>query len=224
MKFLIVPQSISGMSKEKKDPYKEVTESLDSVDGKSIGNTVDTAEFGIKSDTCFDGEDDGLKDLIDDETSDGDGCSFEDALETLSLEKEKSLRLQADLENLRKRLQIEVSNASKYAIESFAESLLPVADSLEAALSLNDQSIEDFKSGVELTLKQLNQAFSRGKLEKISPGVGEKFDPNHHQAVSTQPSGDLEHPVMSGGIVRVLQTGYSISGRIIRPALVIVAD
>ncbi len=133
------------------------------------------------------------------------------------------IRLAAEMENLRKRHATELTNASKFAIESFAEALLPVADSLTMALSLPDQSLDGLKSGVELTLKQLQQAFEKGRLVAIDP-VGEKFDPNRHQAISMVDGKASEPAVPSGHVVQVLQKGYLIGERVLRPALVAVAS
>ena len=115
-----------------------------------------------------------------------------------------------------------MSNARKFAIESFATNLLSVADSLETALNTEDQTFEQLKAGVELTLKQLKQAFERADIEAVQPEIGEKFDPNWHQAVSTKPLDEIEEELSSGVIFEVLQKGYKISGRVIRPAVVVV--
>jgi molecular chaperone GrpE len=139
-------------------------------------------------------------------------------------ESEKNLRLQAELDNFRKRSSQEVLNAGKFAIEDFALNLLPVADSLEAAINLKDQSEDQLKSGVELTFKQLQQTFERSDLKIINPQIGEKFDPNHHQAVSTLKGDVNDPPVSAGNILNVLQKGYFLAGRVLRPALVVVAD
>ena len=133
------------------------------------------------------------------------------------------IRLAAEIDNLRKRHATELGNASKFAIESFAEALLPVADSLTMALSVPDQSLEGLKNGVELTLKQLQQAFEKGRLVAIDP-AGEKFDPNRHQAISMVDGKASNPPVASGHVVQVMQKGYLIGERVLRPALVTVAS
>jgi molecular chaperone GrpE len=133
------------------------------------------------------------------------------------------LRARADMENLRKRSAQEVQNAGKFAIESFAEALLPVADSLEMALSLENQTSEGLRSGVELTLRQMQQAFQKGRLTAIHP-QGEKFDPRLHQAVSMVPGADQQPPVPSGHVVQVMQKGYMVAERVLRPAIVVVAQ
>lgn len=133
------------------------------------------------------------------------------------------LRARADMENLRKRSAQEVQNAGKFAIESFAEALLPVADSLEMALSLENQTSEGLRSGVELTLRQMQQAFQKGRLTAIHP-QGEKFDPRLHQAVSMVPGADQQPPVPPGHVVQVMQKGYMVAERVLRPAIVVVAQ
>ncbi|MFM9969254.1 MAG: nucleotide exchange factor GrpE [Burkholderiales bacterium] len=130
---------------------------------------------------------------------------------------ESWLRAKAETENVRKRAQIDVSNAHKFAIESFASELLPVRDSLEAALATENATPEALRSGVELTLKQLIQVFEKSRLKEINP-VGEKFDPHRHQAISMLPSEKEPNTV-----INVLQKGYQLHERVVRPALVTVA-
>ncbi|AWB34167.1 nucleotide exchange factor GrpE [Orrella marina] len=137
----------------------------------------------------------------------------------LSDKHDMMLRAHAESENIRRRSQEEVTKARKFAIESFAESLVPVRDSLEAALAVEQQTLEAMREGVETTLKQLNSAFERNHLKEIMPAVGDKFDPHHHQAIATVPA---EQP--SNTIVTVLQKGYLITDRVLRPALVTVAS
>lgn len=132
---------------------------------------------------------------------------------------EELLRARAEVENIRRRSQEEVSKARKFAVESFAESLIPVRDSLEAALSHEQQSVETFKEGSETTLRQLTQAFERNNLKEVAPVPGDAFDPNLHQAISSV--SDPNHTANT--IVQVLQKGYSLSERVVRPALVVVA-
>ena len=128
------------------------------------------------------------------------------------------LRAKADLENGRRRAEDEVSKARKFAVESFAESLLPVADSLEAGLAIKDGTIEQIREGAQATLRQLTSALERNKVVAIDPAPGAKFDPHQHQAISVVPS---EHE--ANAVVSVLQKGYLISDRVLRPALVTVA-
>ena len=128
------------------------------------------------------------------------------------------LRAKADAENARRRAEEEVSKARKFALESFAESLLPVADSLEAGLSIKDATVEQINEGAQATLRQLVAALERNKVIAINPAAGTKFDPHHHQAISVVPS---EHEANT--VVAVLQKGYLIFDRVLRPALVTVA-
>ena len=137
----------------------------------------------------------------------------------LSKMHEELLRAHAEVENIRRRSQEEVSKARKFSLESFAESLIPVRDSLEAALAHEQQSIETYQEGVETTLRQLTQAFERNSLKEVAPAPGDAFDPNIHQAISSISS--AEHATNT--IVDVLQKGYVLSERVVRPALVVVA-
>ncbi|MDR3351938.1 MAG: nucleotide exchange factor GrpE [Zoogloeaceae bacterium] len=127
------------------------------------------------------------------------------------------LRARAEAENARRRAQEDLAKASKFAIEKFAGELLAVKDSLEAALASEKQSAADLRSGVELTLKQLVTAFEKAALKEINP-VGEKFDPNLHQAIQVAPS-DLAPDT----VAQVLQKGYLIAERVLRPAMVLVS-
>lgn len=128
------------------------------------------------------------------------------------------LRAKAEADNARRRAEEEISKARKFAVESFAESLLPVADSLEAGLIIKDASIEQVREGAQATLRQLLAALERNKVISINPAAGTKFDPHQHQAISVVPS-ELE----ANTVVTVLQKGYSIADRVLRPALVTVA-
>lgn len=127
------------------------------------------------------------------------------------------LRAVAEAENIRRRAQEDVAKAHKFAIESFAEHLLPVMDSLQAALADGSGDIAKLREGVELTAKQLASAFEKGRMVELNP-VGEKFDPHRHQAISMVPSEQEPNTV-----VAVLQRGYLIADRVLRPALVTVA-
>lgn len=127
------------------------------------------------------------------------------------------LRAKADAENARRRAEDEVTKARKFGIESFAESLLPVCDSLDAALALPNATAEQLREGTDATLRQLLAALDRNKVLPINPPAGEKFDPNFHQAISVVPAEQEPNTV-----VIVLQKGYVIAERILRPALVAV--
>jgi molecular chaperone GrpE len=127
------------------------------------------------------------------------------------------LRAKAETENVRRRAQEDIAKAGKFASERFATELLAVKDSLEAALANENQDAAALKSGVELTLKQLVSAFEKSNLAEINP-MGEKFDPHRHQAISQiEAEGEPNH------VVSVLQKGYALHDRVIRPALVVVS-
>lgn len=128
------------------------------------------------------------------------------------------LRAKAETENVRRRSEEEVSKARKFAIDSFAESLLPVKDSLEAAIGIPSASPEQMLEGVHATLRQLGAALERNKVLEINPPAGTRFDPHQHQAISVVPAEQEANTV-----VAVLQKGYLISDRTLRPALVTVA-
>jgi molecular chaperone GrpE len=140
------------------------------------------------------------------------------ALALVSEHKDQVLRAHAEMENVRRRAQDEVSKARKFGIESFAESMVPVKDSLEAALAQTEQSQEDLRAGIEMTLKQLVTGFERNHLKEIAPASGTKFDPHQHQAIATIPAEQEANTV-----VQTLQKGYLIADRVLRPALVTVA-
>ncbi|HQR53538.1 MAG TPA: nucleotide exchange factor GrpE [Burkholderiales bacterium] len=127
------------------------------------------------------------------------------------------LRAKAEVENIRKRAQDDVTKAHRYALDSFSEALLPVRDSLEASLAAPNLTIDSLKTGVELTLKQLAAVFEKFGIAEIDP-LGEKFDPHRHQAIAT-----VESDAPANTVVQVLQKGYRLHDRIVRPALVTVA-
>ena len=130
------------------------------------------------------------------------------------------LRAKAEAENTRRRAQEDVSKAHKFGIESFAESMLPVMDSLQAALSDATSDATKIREGVELTRRQLQGAFERNRLVAIDP-VGEKFDPHRHQAISAVPAPD---GTAANHVVAVLQQGWMLADRVLRPALVTVSS
>ncbi|MCV2422431.1 nucleotide exchange factor GrpE [Paucibacter sp. DJ2R-2] len=127
------------------------------------------------------------------------------------------LRAKAEVENIRRRSEEEMSKARKFAVESFAESMLPVMDSMEAAIALPDAKVETVLEGVHATKRQLAAALERNKVLEINPAAGTKFDPHQHQAISVVPAEQEPNTV-----VMVLQKGYSIAERVLRPALVTV--
>jgi molecular chaperone GrpE len=147
--------------------------------------------------------------------------SLEELLKQAELKAEEHhdawLRAKAETENVRKRAQLDVANAYKYSVESMAERLLPVRDALEAALAADNATAETLRSGAELTLKQLDAAFERASLAEIDP-AGQKFDPHQHQAI-----GMVDADGEPNCVVSVLQKGYRLHDRIVRPALVTVS-
>jgi molecular chaperone GrpE len=147
--------------------------------------------------------------------------SLEDMLRKAELEAQEHhdawLRAKAETENIRRRAQEDVSRAHKFAVEGFASEMLAVKDSLEAALAADASNTANLKSGVELTLKQLAGVFGKFSLSEIHP-MGETFDPHRHQAISV-----VESDQPANTVVSVLQKGYLLNDRVIRPALVMVA-
>lgn len=137
--------------------------------------------------------------------------------------KEQVLRYAADAENTKRRAEREANDARAYAITKFARDLLGVADNFDRALgaapSVDDASVKNFVVGVEMTSKALQTAFENNGLKKIDPAKGEKFDPHKHQAMMEQPGSDVE----PGGVIQTLQSGYELLGRLVRPAMVVVA-
>ncbi|MEO7010412.1 MAG: nucleotide exchange factor GrpE [Caldimonas sp.] len=128
------------------------------------------------------------------------------------------LRAKAEAENTRRRADEEMSKARKFAIEGFAESLLPILDSLEAAIAIPHATTEQVLEGVHATLRQLTAALERNKVVEIAPARGARFDPHQHQAISVVPADQEPNTV-----VTLLQKGYSIADRVLRPALVTVS-
>jgi molecular chaperone GrpE len=147
--------------------------------------------------------------------------SLEELLRQAELKAEEHhdawLRARAETENVRKRAQADVANAHKFAIEGFAGELLGVKDSLEAALAAENSTVDSLKEGVQLTLRQLSGVFEKFSLKEINP-TGQKFDPHQHQAIGMVEAEQEPHTV-----VAVLQKGYLLHDRVIRPALVTVA-
>ena len=132
------------------------------------------------------------------------------------------LRVQAEMQNVRRRAERDVENAHKYALDKFAADLLPVVDNLERALAAIDSADEGQKAvaeGLELTLKSFMEVLVRYKIEAIDP-AGQPFDAELHQAVSMVPNPDLEHNT----VMDVFQKGYTLNGRLVRPAMVVVSQ
>ena len=132
---------------------------------------------------------------------------------------ERYLRAAAELDNVRKRASRDVENAHKYALERFGKELLAVKDTLEMGLAVEDASIESLLEGSNATLKLLGTTLERFGIVEVDP-AGEPFDPELHEAISMQPSDTVE----PGSVVSVVQKGYTLNGRLLRPAMVIVAS
>jgi len=143
---------------------------------------------------------------------------LEEAQQQVAEHQDKMLRMQAEMENLRKRTERDVSNAHKYAVEKFANELLQVKDSLELGLNADDIDVDKLKEGTELTLKMLSNAFEKFAIEEVNP-IDEAFDPNLHEAMTMQESAEHEPNI----VLTVVQKGYTLHGRLIRPAMVIVS-
>ena len=135
---------------------------------------------------------------------------------------EQYLRAQAEVQNTRRRAEDEMSKARKFAVESFAESMLPVMDSLEAGLAVKDATPEQIREGTQVTLRQLKSALERNKVVEVNPATGDRFDPHQHQAISVVPL-PPDSTQEGNTVVSVLQKGYLIADRILRPALVTVS-
>jgi molecular chaperone GrpE len=156
-----------------------------------------------------------------------DGESVDAEVEALQAEvqalKEQVLRFAADAENTKRRAEREANDARAYAIQKFARDLLAVADNFDNALAHapaeGEGAVKNFVVGIEMTAKALQAAFEKNGLTKIAPAKGEKFDPHKHQAMMEQPGTDVE----PGGVIQVLQSGYELLGRLVRPAMVVVA-
>lgn len=141
-----------------------------------------------------------------------------EAQSKLDEQRDAWLRALADAENARKRTQADISQARKYAAERIIEDLLPVMDSLEAALGASDADLAALRAGVELTRKQLHSAFERAGVADLTPAAGQRFDPHRQQAMAA-----LESDQEPNTVLEVLQKGYTLHDRVVRPALVTVA-
>lgn len=136
----------------------------------------------------------------------------------LEQQRDAWLRAVADADNARKRAAADMATVQKFAVESFVQELLPVIDSLEAALGAEVVDPKTLRGGVELTLKQLRTAFDKSNVAEIAPAAGERFDPNRHQAMAV-----VESDAEPNTVVEVMQKGYTLNERVVRPALVTVA-
>lgn len=149
----------------------------------------------------------------------------EDLVEQIKAAQEKAeenwellLRTKAEMENLRRRTQKDLENAHKYGIEKFVSELLPIMDSMDLGLAAEDASAESLREGMELTVKMFQQMFEKFNITQVNP-EGEKFDPELHQAMSMQPSDEVE----PNTVIAVMQKGYLLNGRLVRPAMVMVS-
>lgn len=143
---------------------------------------------------------------------------LEDAQQKISEFQDRMLRMQAEMENLRKRTERDLSNAHKYGIEKFAGELLQVKDSLELGLGASDVDLAKLQEGTELTLKMLTAVLKKFSIEEIN-ALGEVFDPNLHEAMTLQESAEYS----PNTVINVMQKGYTLNDRLLRPAMVIVA-
>jgi molecular chaperone GrpE len=159
--------------------------------------------------------------LAEGEAPEGRIAELEAAMAAARAEADKTrdewLRAKAEMENVRRRSQEDVAKAHRYGQENFASELLAVKDSLDAALAVENASVESYKQGVEITARQLDNAFEKHAIKPVDP-KGEKFDPHRHQAIS-----QVESDQEAGTVVTVLQKGYLLHDRVLRPALVVVA-
>lgn len=170
-------------------------------------------------------DDESLNTTLSDEASE----SPEDRIARLEAEiaewKDHAARAAAEAENTRRRAEREMNDARAYAIQRFARDLFGVADNFERALAAaprdhGDPAVKNLVLGIEMTEKTLHDAFSSNGLKRLAPARGEKFDPNKHQAMSEEPGGD---DAPAGSVTRVMQSGWELFGRVLRPAMVIVA-
>jgi molecular chaperone GrpE len=181
----------------------QVEQPDDGVDEQPLSDEASTAEIDAADQT--------------DESSET-LSELEKAQEAAAENWDRYLRTAAELENVRKRASRDVENAHRFALERFSRELLAVRDSLEMGLAAESASVESLLEGSEATLKILGVTMQQFGIEVVDP-AGEPFDPEFHEAISMQPSDDVE----PGSVVIVVQKGYSLNGRLLRPAMVVVA-
>ena len=187
----IVDMDESNMNEPENQPEEDTPEQDEADGGESVENVVDESDVTQM---------------------------LEEAQQQVTEYQDKMVRVQAEMENLRKRADKQVEDAHKYANDKFAAELLQVKDSLELGLSAEDIDVDKLREGTELTLKLLNNVFEKFSIEEIDP-MGEAFDPNLHEAMTMQESAEHE----PNTVLTVVQTGYSLHGRLVRPAMVIVS-
>ena len=166
---------------------------------------------------------DDMSSFADEDAAAGDAAELEAARAEVAGLKEQVLRYAAEAENTKRRAEREANDARAYAIQKFARDLLGVADNLQRAMAskpaAGDPAVNNFVIGIEMTEKELLSAFDRNGLKRIDPAKGDKFDPHKHQAMMEQPGAD----VAPGAVIQALQPGYELLGRLVRPAMVVVA-
>ena len=187
----IVDMDESNMNEPENQPEEDTPEQDEADGGESVENVVDESDVTQM---------------------------LEEAQQQVTEYQDKMVRVQAEMENLRKRADKQVEDAHKYANDKFAAELLQVKDSLELGLSAEDIDVDKLRKGTELTLKLLNNVFEKFSIEEIDP-MGEAFDPNLHEAMTMQESAEHE----PNTVLTVVQKGYSLHGRLVRPAMVIVS-
>ena len=194
------------------------------VAGEELSSTETAADVSSAVDVDGNDLDSSASSLDGAEVENSDSPELTAAKEEISKLKDAYLRAKAEEDNVRRRTEKEVANSRKFAVEGFAKEMLQVRDSLKLAVAVEleegaDESIKSVHEGVNITLKQLDAAFGKFSLQEIAPEVGAKLDPNLHQAMSIVESNDVQ----SGCILTVIQAGFQLHDRLLRPAMVVVA-
>ena len=199
-------------------PETEVTEDGPDVGAVSNGGAQRASESAAEADAQSTPAEDGTE--VAAESAD----QITALLDQVAEYQDSYLRAKAEVDNIRKRAETEVANARKFALEGFTRELLTVKDSLEMALAVDQQSVSEagnrgVSEGLELILRQLESVFANFSVETVEPEVGDKLDPDQHQAMSVEESQDIPPNCVS----KVIQKGYSLNNRLLRPAMVLVA-
>lgn len=203
---------------------------MDKETGSEVSSEINGSKSDQSSKQCSVGDDgaqlENVDDFADVTISKEEYESLRHEASQLIETKDQLLRAFAEMENLRKRMTKERDDATRFAVTSFAKEMLFVCDNLERALATTKddngnkkeipESVQPLVDGLELTLQDLSSRFSRQKIEKISPSVGDRFDPNVHEAMFESPSDQVE----KGGVIHVVECGYYLSERLLRPAKV----
>ena len=206
---------------EHKNSESDHEETGDQTENLASDNTESSSSESTAEKTATDtdvNEEQGASDDSDSETE------LEAALAEIAKLKDAFLRAKAEEDNVRRRAEKEVANSRKFAVEGFSKEMLNVYDSLKLACAVDladdaDDAVKSIHEGVQITLKQLDTAFSRFAIKEILPKAGDKLDPNLHQAMSMVESEEVE----SGCILNVIQAGFELHDRLLRPAMVVVA-